>query len=462
MKRTICSLLSAISLILLSSCSGSDKTGTAVLSGEIIGDCEELIILVYKPGSFTEYLYPDHKDGKFRIECTGVDGFVDFGVGIDQEVYGAHVNAGDSLHMVCSPLGDGKYDVGYTGSTERESRIWTDFYDVYGYWGQYNIRADKDPDMTNEQALALLASKDSAFREKYGSELDAYQGHYADLMCRFFKAVLMSDELYEAGIDPVSLPEYQALFDDLDPNDPFVVSSGLINRMVGCRMYDLAGEDVLAGIYAFIEGPGRKIKSESTRAVIAESLAIDISGLENADYDTVESAFDFVASYSPGTDGSVERYRKIYEEQMKVRRGMDIPDITLRTPEGTEVKLSSLYGKVLYIDIWATWCGPCVKETPFMAELAARFKDYDDRIAFLSISSDDDDDEAKWLAKISADAPAWPQYRMDESQYKIFSSALGIHAIPRFVILDPAGKLYEADAPRPSSEGIDDYIKSIL
>ncbi|MBQ0005932.1 MAG: TlpA family protein disulfide reductase [Alistipes sp.] len=55
-----------------------------------------------------------------------------------------------------------------------------------------------------------------------------------------------------------------------------------------------------------------------------------------------------------------------------------MPDMEMLSPEGTAVLLSSLFGKVIYIDMWATWCGPCVKETPYMAALAERMKKRDD------------------------------------------------------------------------------------
>ena len=116
--------------------------------------------------------------------------------------------------------------------------------------------------------------------------------------------------------------------------------------------------------------------------------------------------------------------------------------------DGKEVKLSDFYGKVLYIDFWATWCGPCVKETPHMEKLAERYKD-NDKILFISISTDDNAEA--WRKKITNDKPFWPQYRIFGKSGNDFMSATNMRFIPRFMIVLPNGKIFNLDAPRPSN-----------
>ena len=106
-------------------------------------------------------------------------------------------------------------------------------------------------------------------------------------------------------------------------------------------------------------------------------------------------------------------------------------------------------GKFTYIDVWATWCGPCKKEIPFMAQLVEKFKG-NDKVMFLSISIDED--VKAWKAMIEKDQPQWPQYNINKDTAKQFSADWGITGIPRFIMIDKNGNIFAADASRPSDE----------
>lgn len=136
-----------------------------------------------------------------------------------------------------------------------------------------------------------------------------------------------------------------------------------------------------------------------------------------------------------------------------------MPDATLRDMDGRDLQLSSLFGKVIYIDMWATWCGPCVQEIPYLEALVDRFKDNDD-IVFISVSVDDTAEP--WLEKVAADKPSWPQYWLAPKPSRDFCGKLNISTIPRFIIVGREGFIADPDAPRPSSDGIDEYLDSIV
>ncbi len=119
-------------------------------------------------------------------------------------------------------------------------------------------------------------------------------------------------------------------------------------------------------------------------------------------------------------------------------------------PDGKQVQLKDICkGKFTYIDVWATWCGPCKKEIPFMEKLVERFKG-NDKVQFVSISVDENVEA--WKKMIAADKPQWAQYNINGEANKQFSADWGITGIPRFIMIDKNGNIFAADATRPSNE----------
>lgn len=462
MKKILLRSLVLFAALCAVSCNDKSAVKPAVLEGTIEGGFHELVVLTYKLGEMTEYLYPEAVDGKFDIVMNDVDEFVDMAVSVDDDVFGARIIPGDTLRIRVIPSEqEGHFDIEYEGPTERESRIWTDFYDVYGYWGQYNIRADRDPDVTYEDSMTRLGLKDLAFRTKYGDELDEYHVHRADLMGAFLKAVLMEYKASDEGVDAFDYPEYGKLLSDMDPNDPAVLSCGLLGRWARFRMRDM-GDDDLSRCTAFMDWAQDRISYPESRKILASFIADLVLARPDAlDDEKCDSFMNRIKVFSPDSEELVEAGRKAWEAYKSATSGSPMPDVVLTALNGSKVQLSSLFGKVLYIDFWATWCGPCLQETPYMAELVGRFKD-NDGIRFISVSVDN---TAKaWIEKVNADSQilTWPQYHLSEEQAEEFLPKLNINTIPRFVIVDSKGKIFAADAPRPSDERIDAALLSAM
>ena len=459
MKKTLSIVVAAAALLAVTSCSHKPQAGPAVLTGEIIGDCSQLVVLTYKVGEMTDYKYPVLRDGKFELELEDVEGFIDLAVAVDDDVFGARINANDTLGILVTPAGDGHFDVAYIGDTEKESRIWTDFYDTYGYWGQYNIRADRDPSISYDESISMVDEKDAAFRAKYGPGLDRYYVKRADMMRDFLHAVLLESKAEANGEDCMEWPEYTAMFKDMDQNDPLVLSSGLLNRWVSYEMRDMEGSEISRSS-SFMEKYARKIKHTNARNMVAEFLASNVfMNPEEIDDTNLDAFLGHLASFAPDYPELVNSCRQAYEAFSATRPGSAMPDVTMRGADGSDIQLSSLFGKVLYIDMWATWCGPCVQQIPYLEKLVERFKDNED-IVFLSISLDDTDEP--WLKKLAEDKPAWPQYWLAPQASDGFCGSLNISTIPRFIIVGREGFIADPDAPRPSSEGIDEYLTSII
>lgn len=144
----------------------------------------------------------------------------------------------------------------------------------------------------------------------------------------------------------------------------------------------------------------------------------------------------------------------MYNANKKLIPGADAIDCQLEDINGKIIKLSNLYGKVLYLDIWATWCGPCCEEIPYMEKLAQHFKG-DNRIVPISISVDRK--KKDWSAKLKADKPEWSQYLCPD-----FTDLYGIAGIPCFILIDTKGKIITTKAPRPSDPECINFISKYL
>ena len=127
-------------------------------------------------------------------------------------------------------------------------------------------------------------------------------------------------------------------------------------------------------------------------------------------------------------------------------------DFTYPDKDGNEFSLTSFKGSVVYVDVWATWCGPCKAEIPSLQKLETEYHGKD--ITFMSVSVDTDKEAwekmvaEKELGGIQLWADGWSKITKD---YAIFG-------IPRFMLFDAEGNVVSTNAPRPSSEDIRELL----
>jgi len=125
------------------------------------------------------------------------------------------------------------------------------------------------------------------------------------------------------------------------------------------------------------------------------------------------------------------------QEQETLAIGSDAPEITLPDKDGKNTNLSSLRGKYVLIDFWASWCRPCREESPNMVKLYKDFKRKGFEIYGVSL----DEDKEAWLTAIKKDKLEWTQV----SDLKGWASEAGktynVEGIPFTVLLDKEGKV---------------------
>lgn len=136
--------------------------------------------------------------------------------------------------------------------------------------------------------------------------------------------------------------------------------------------------------------------------------------------------------------------------------GEQAPNFTHEDINGSQISLNQFLGKYVYIDFWATWCGPCIKETPYFEQLKKEYKGKD--IVFLSVSMDDN--KKKWREYVrKKEMTGYQLYAggtdVKPTSYYVIRKGIGdmvVMGVPAFVIIDKEGKVVDKWAPRPSKE----------
>lgn len=134
----------------------------------------------------------------------------------------------------------------------------------------------------------------------------------------------------------------------------------------------------------------------------------------------------------------------LLDDWKHLKRGEPAKDFTYVNIKGEGISLSSFLGKWIYIDIWATWCNPCIAEIPKLKELEHSMRDQN--IVFMSISVDQTRElwQKMVIEKELKGVQIWAG--QDETIKEFYK----VSGIPRFMIIDPEGNVYEASADRPS------------
>ena len=169
-------------------------------------------------------------------------------------------------------------------------------------------------------------------------------------------------------------------------------------------------------------------------------------GLLRKDYDCIKSAIPTISH-----SGLKSAIAKRFQKRESMMEGVDAIDFAIFDRDGKEFKLSDLKGKPLYIDLWATWCIPCLAQSPMFTELSTKYKN----ITFVAVSVDQDRD--KWLKKIeSENEKSEPENCTNKKEfitdiYKI-RDGWEVEMIPRFILIDKDFRIITAFAPRPSEK----------
>ena len=149
--------------------------------------------------------------------------------------------------------------------------------------------------------------------------------------------------------------------------------------------------------------------------------------------------------------------KNIYIGLTILRAGEIAPDIVGITPDGKELSLSELKGKMLFVDIWATWCGPCIEAFPAAEKLRKKYDE--DKINFIYLSVDEDIE--KWEGFLKKNNDLKGVHLIEKEKRSVFEN-YQLMGIPRYLIIDKEGKTVDADAPSPTSGEMENILDGLL
>lgn len=183
----------------------------------------------------------------------------------------------------------------------------------------------------------------------------------------------------------------------------------------------------------------------------------DLESLEKENYDP-----EFKKALLSSFEQSNQYVLQAYESAAKANKlnGKASPDFDYENHKGGKTKLSDLKGKYVYIDLWATWCGPCRGEIPFLQKIEEKY--HGKNIEFVSISIDNAKDNEKWKKFVTDKNLGGVQLFADKDWQSDFVTSYGVTGIPRFILIDPKGNIVDSDADRPSSAELQEKLDTLL
>lgn len=199
------------------------------------------------------------------------------------------------------------------------------------------------------------------------------------------------------------------------------------------------------------------IESNVTDKHVAEYL-VDFFVNEHVKYDGLDDTENLVAFYHKYVHDTkmVSNFERLSSQWEKLRRGNPSPSFVCQDINGKEVKLSDLKGKYVYIDVWATWCGPCKGELPFLKKLEEKYHDKD--IHFVSISCDSR--KKSWEDMVKKENLKGIQLILGKGNS--FMDDYIIRGIPRFILLDKQNNIISSNMTRPSDPETEKRFEELL
>jgi thiol-disulfide isomerase/thioredoxin len=291
---------------------------------------------------------------------------------------------------------------------------------------------------------------DTKYKEKEATNIHYWEQNHLLIYQRL--------HLFFAGLKNFEVSDTYPQFDkkiDLDNDSDFLFSDEYKSIVLTEFFKNTKGDALSPYVSARHEIPKIKgLKSQSIKNRLIQNAITDIK-IENFNYKELYEEYIFII-----TDTKLKENLTIaYNNTKKIENGNPSPKFDYENHKGGKTTLESLKGKYVYIDVWATWCGPCRMEIPSLKKLETHYKGKN--IEFVSISIDKSEDHDKWSKLVTLEQLRGIQLLADKQWESQFIKDYGINAIPRFILIDPKGSIVNSQAPKPSDPKLIDLFNSL-
>lgn len=345
-----------------------------------------------------------------------------------------HITPGDDIYL---NLNTNQFDesILYTGSNNSNylAKKYL-FEEEYLNRALYSSELDSFLIRINEFGKKLSESLKLCTDEKFSTE----QKLNTQLDIARIKLLYPEYYKYITGNEIMLDDEYNNFMNSIDLNDAYMLDYEGYKSLLKTYVYSHAEQ--IDSIFHFIQ---LNFNNQKVTNYLSYTLF-----KEHLNYEEVLYIDSLMTSYGM-LQSNEDYYLELFDlanELKKFQKGQTAINFSYPDINGDTIALSDFIGSYVYVDVWATWCGPCKREIPDLIKLE---HDYADKnIVFMSISVDEEEDRNTWLTMVNERGLGGVQ--LFASGWSHITKSYKINGIPRFMLFDPEGNIINVRATRPS------------
>lgn len=376
-----------------------------------------------------------------------------------------HVRPGDQLQLGEVELST--FGIGLLGEISKENKYLEEFRLIHvKQMEEFFGNADSIIRLPIDSYKAAMFDKNQPLKNlivtiKSDDELSEY---FKNAMQRRLDAAITNDlsyyKGYYQGINeeyPEIPDDYYELFSSTDISDPaYLIFEDGRQVLNFYSSKDLLFEDYDSDT-EFYRAELKMVEPVFGKTLVSDYCNYDLLW-KIINYGSIDDSDDLVAQFRNSVNNKylLRKLDKTLEPWSELVSGKPAPNFKATTRDGRRVELNELKGKKVYVDVWATWCGPCLYQIPYLKEIEEEM--HDENIEFVSVSIDEEKDRDKWKDYVEKEQLTGIQLMADGAWKSDIASSYNIKGIPRFLLIDEEGKIISSNALKPSNSKLKDIL----